>query len=328
MNGPRGDDRDVLDQVSEWQARGLSVTLVSVVATQGGAPHELGSLSAITACGRATGTIAGTCLGEWLAARLLPSAPSGVWTLVAGPDTELDLPCGARIVLLVENPIASAHIARWRHLLSVGSYVGRTVDVDTGDCRLSPVLTWQEPTWTEGRWQAVYGPAWRVLLLGAGAVALALARLAQTLGFQVTLCEPRAPLRAAIPADLVSCVTALMPDDAVLALRPDARTAVIALAHDPRIDDLGLWEAVTTEAFYIAALGSAASHRQRLDRLATLGVDPEARARIEGPAGLAIGSRTPSEIAVAVAGGLVMRRRAARDAARHSPLTPDEALYS
>ena len=150
----------------------------------------------------------------------------------------------------------------------------------------------------------------------------------QAHGVWVPLCEPRTSVHAPVPADRAFCVTALMPDDAVRAQRPGAHTAVIAPAHDPRIDNPAPWEAVTTEAFYSAGLGSAASHPKRLDCLTRLGVDAEARARIEGPAGLAIASPAPDEIAVAIAGGLVMRRRPARDAARHNPLTPDEVLYS
>ncbi len=144
------------------------------------------------------------------------------------------------------------------------------------------------------------GPSHRMLLIGAGALAECLASMAMPCGFAVAVCDPREEHRQGwnLPgAELVDG----MPDDAVLAMGMDARTCVIALTHDPKLDDLALLEALQGDAFYVGAIGSAATTAARRQRLREhFGIGEDALARLRGPIGLAIGSRTPPEIAVSV----------------------------
>ena len=157
----------------------------------------------------------------------------------------------------------------------------------------------------------VHGPAVRVLIVGAVHIAQALASLAGVLGLAVTVIDPR---RGFATAERFGSVTLVheWPDQAVRALKPDRRTAVVVLAHDPKLDDPALDAALRSEAFFIGALGSRKSHARRLERLAGLGHAPAALARISGPVGLAIGAVTPAEIALSTLAEIVATRRGVR----------------
>ncbi len=160
------------------------------------------------------------------------------------------------------------------------------------------------------RWfLAVEAPAPRLAIVGAVHIAQSLAGFAGACGFAVTVIDPRAAFatEARFPG---AAVAVAWPGEALAALGTDARTAVVALSHDPKIDDPALDAALRSEAFYVAALGSRRSHAARLERLRALGHGAAALARIRGPAGLAIGAKTAPEIALSIAAQLVEARRA------------------
>ncbi len=131
--------------------------------------------------------------------------------------------------------------------------------------------------------------------------------MAQALDYQVIVCDPRQEMRQTwdVPDTVM---LGEMPDDAVLALQVDARTAIIALTHDPKLDDMALLEALKSPAFYVGALGSQANNAKRRERLALFDLTPQEIARLHGPVGLSIGSRTPPEIAVAILAHLISVR--------------------
>jgi xanthine dehydrogenase accessory factor len=137
------------------------------------------------------------------------------------------------------------------------------------------------------------------LIIGAGQMTSYLAQMAQALDYRVTVCDPREEYHAqwSVPG---SDLTTEMPDDAVIAQRPDAHTAVIALTHDPKLDDLALMEALRGDAFYVGAIGSKKNQDKRRARLLEFDVTPEQIDRLHGPVGLKNGARTPPEIAVAI----------------------------
>lgn len=145
----------------------------------------------------------------------------------------------------------------------------------------------------------VFNPPLRLVVIGAVHIAQALAPMAALLGYHVTVVDPRRAFATDSRFPEVAMTTE-WPDEALAALAPDRRTAVVALTHDPKIDDPGLDVALRSEAFYIAALGSRRTHAGRLERLRGLGHDAGTLARIHGPAGLAIGAVSPAEIAVSV----------------------------
>ena len=144
-----------------------------------------------------------------------------------------------------------------------------------------------------------FNPPLRLLLVGAVHIAQPLASIALVAGYDVTVVDPR---RAFADTARFPGVTVLAewPDEAMVTLAPDTRTAIVALTHDPKIDDPALSVALSGPAFYIGALGSKRTHARRLERLASHGVDAATLARIHGPVGLDIGARSPAEIAVSV----------------------------
>src|SRR3954468_22253582 len=144
-----------------------------------------------------------------------------------------------------------------------------------------------------------HNPPLRMIVVGAVHIAQALVPMAQTTGFAVTVVDPR---RAWATADRFPGITLVheWTDDAMVALAPDSRTAVVTLTHDPKLDDPALDVALKSDAFYIGALGSRKTHAGRIERLTARGHGANALARIHGPAGLALGAVSPAEIAISV----------------------------
>jgi len=145
----------------------------------------------------------------------------------------------------------------------------------------------------------VFNPPLRLIVIGAVHIAQALAQMASLAGYHVTVVDPRRAFATDSRFPDVA-MSGEWPDEAMTALAPDRRTAVVALTHDPKLDDPGLDAALRSESFYIAALGSRRTHAGRLERLKELGHDAAALARIHGPAGLDIGAVSPAEIAIAI----------------------------
>ena len=146
-----------------------------------------------------------------------------------------------------------------------------------------------------------------MLIIGASEIARYLAEVAATLDFQVSVCEPREEYRSVwrVPGTILLDG---MPDDVVLAFKPDPHTVIVAVSHDPKLDDMALMEALKTHAFYVGAVGSSKTSDERRKRLLEFDVSPAQVAKLHGPVGLSIGSRTPPEIAIAILAELVAAR--------------------
>lgn len=154
----------------------------------------------------------------------------------------------------------------------------------------------------------VFNPPLRLIIVGAVHIAQPLAKMAAMTGYDVTIIDPRAAFASEERFPGVATITE-WPDDAMTTLAPDARTAIVTLTHDPKIDDPALEVALKSDAFYIGSLGSKKTHNARLHRLAKAGFSEAETARINGPVGLAIGAKSPAEIAVAVLAQITDRLR-------------------
>jgi xanthine dehydrogenase accessory factor len=154
----------------------------------------------------------------------------------------------------------------------------------------------------------VWNPPLRMIVIGAVHIAQPLVRAARLAGFEVSVIDPRHAFAADVRFPDVK-ITTDWPDEALAALAPDARTAIVALTHDPKLDDPALAIALRSEAFYIGALGSRKTHAKRVDRLREQGFGDEEIARIRGPVGLAIGAQTPAEIAVSIIAEVIQHLR-------------------
>ncbi|THT98241.1 XdhC family protein [Lampropedia puyangensis] len=300
----------VLRSAMQWREQHIPAVLVTVLRTWGSAPRAVGSLMALNAHGDTVGSVSGGCIEDALRTRLLPTPGAPAWSNAAperrhyGITSEeahqLGLPCGGTLELLLEfNP--DAHVLRTLvEAIAAGGLMHKRVDLHTGAVHCATASTAIALHCDAHSMQCTLGPAWRMLLIGAGDIATYLAAMAQFNGFQVTVCDPRSGMQARLSAQDIH-TTGAMPDDAVHAFAPDARSCVITLSHDPKLDDVALIEALQSQAFYVGAIGSSTNAAKRRARLAAFGgLSPNAIARLHGPAGLAIGSKTPPEIAVSI----------------------------
>ena len=144
-----------------------------------------------------------------------------------------------------------------------------------------------------------YGPRYQLFLIGAGQVSMYLAQFAQALDYHVVVCDPREEMIDQWPIEGIQLING-MPDDAVKEHANDHFSAIIALTHDPRIDDMGLMEALKTEAFFIGAMGSLRTSAKRRERLELLDLSKDEISKLHAPVGLPVGSKTPAEIAIAI----------------------------
>ena len=315
-------DLIVLRALRDWRLAGQPALLATVVRTWGSSPRPVGSTLALRGDGTLVGSVSGGCIEDDLIARHAHGASSAPPARPArvsyGIDAEeahrFGLPCGGTLELLLEFDPQPAPLAELVAALEQGRLVRRRVALADGAVTLTPCDAPSdapsELSLDETALAVTFGPAYRLLLIGAGQLAEYLATMARFSGFAVTLCDPRAEYRGGWSVPGVT-VVADMPDDAVVAFGPDRRSAVVALTHDPKLDDLALLEALHSQAFYVGAIGSRRNNAARRQRLAEhFGVDAATLARLRGPIGLYIGSRTPPEIAVSVMAELLAVKNA------------------
>jgi xanthine dehydrogenase accessory factor len=301
-------DISVLRELRDWRAAGRHALLATVVRTWGSSPRPPGSMMALREDGRIAGSVSGGCIEDDLATRYSridggPAMPGGRPELVrygvsADEAHRFGLPCGGTLELLLEFDPDAGQLDRLMRMLDGGALVRRSLQVADGAATLEAAGAPAEVEFDGAQLAVTLGPGYRMLLIGAGALAQYLATMALFSGFDVTLCDPR---REYLDAWAVPGVktTAEMPDDAVVAFRPDRRSCIVALTHDPKLDDLALLEALHSPAFYIGAIGSRRNNAARRERMAAhFGASRESLARLHGPVGLYIGSKTPPEIAV------------------------------
>ena len=300
----QADDIAVLSAASAWLREGRRVALGMVLRTWGSSPRPPGSLLAMNDSGNYCGSLSGGCVEETLVARYADGDIAGPQptTIDFGVDRQeasrMGLPCGGRLEVLVEELDDEQQITELLDRLARGELVARSIDTHTGEVILKPGDDGPELDISDNRITKTFGPAWQLLLIGDGQLARHLASMATQLGYRVTICDPRDLYSTTMPSGIE--LTREMPDDAVRRISNQARTAIVTLAHDPKQDDLGLGAALESDAFYIGALGSRQSAQARNRRLESLGYSQADIARIHGPAGLAIGSKRPAEIALSI----------------------------
>ncbi|VTU34068.1 XdhC family protein [Variovorax sp. PBL-E5] len=301
----------VLRTLRDWRQAGRRALLTTVVRTWGSSPRPIGSIMALADDGAVVGSVSGGCIEDDLIARYsrahgaeveMPTgAPAFVkYGITADEAHRFGLPCGGTLELLLEYDPDAASLATLVASLEQGRLMQRTVVLADGAVRLAEATSPAELCVDDKELTNTFGPEYRMLLIGAGQLAEYLATMAKFSGFAVTLCDPRAEYRTAWSLPGVTMSTE-MPDDAVTAFRPDRRTCVVALTHDPKLDDLALLEALDSEAFYVGAIGSRRNAEARRERMIEHFEQTEASlARLRGPIGIYIGSKTPPEIAVSV----------------------------
>jgi xanthine dehydrogenase accessory factor len=302
-------DLQVLAQARDWFNAGHKVWLVTVIETWGSAPRPPGALLCLRDDGQVAGSVSGGCVEDDLIDRLRHGERVATPSLIAYGVTKEEaarfgLPCGGNL-RLVQEPLQSAAwiddiLARTaRHEL-----VARRMLLATGAVTVEPASRGDAFAFDGEQLVALFGPRWRLLVIGAGQLSRAVAQMAVMLDFEVICCDPREEYNLSwdVPGTTFSKA---MPDDLVLELQLDPHSAVVAVTHDPKLDDLVLLEALKSPAFYIGALGSRGNTAKRRERLELFDLTPAEIDRLHGPIGLDIGSKTPAEIAVSIVAEIV-----------------------
>ncbi|GAB3500887.1 XdhC family protein [Curvibacter fontanus] len=316
-------DLRVLADALAWKRAGHAVSLVTVVQTWGSAPRPPGALLAVREDGVVSGSVSGGCVEDDLIARAKAALAEGrqdpaavlpsliVYGVNRDEAARFGLPCGGTL-RLVQEPLTDVN---WVEQLLAQTaehrLVARTLDLATGRVTLADAVRGQSMVFDELTLSTVFGPKWRLLLIGAGQLSQAVASMASLLDFEMLVCDPREEYAATLDTAGVQRVPG-MPDDVVREMLPDAHTAIVALTHDPKLDDMALLEALKSAAFYVGALGSRRNQATRKQRLAEhFDLSAEELARLHGPVGLDIGARTPAEIAVSILAEIVQVKNAA-----------------
>ena len=304
-------DIEVLDHARQWMRADKRVWLVTVTQTFGASPRPPGSLMAMRDDGVVIGSVSGGCIEDDLVARrdqfsdVKPRLER--YGITSEEARRFGLPCGGELEVVIESAIDIARLDELFLKISAGEVFARSVDLVTGAWQFRPATTSDTTGRTEQAFVCIHGPRWRLLIIGASEIARYLAEVAATLDFQVSVCDPRDEYRNVwrVPGTILLDG---MPDDVVLAFKPDPHTVIVAVSHDPKLDDMALMEALKTRAFYVGAVGSSKTSDERRKRLLEFDVSPAQVAKLHGPVGLSIGSRTPPEIAIAILAELVAAR--------------------
>ncbi|MDD2676768.1 MAG: XdhC family protein [Methylacidiphilaceae bacterium] len=314
----------VLRQARDWHRAGFGVVLATVAQTSGAAPRQPGALLAIRSDGVLAGSVSGGCVEEEWIARIRAGEELPLPVVVELESRPADnalprLPCGGTLRVVFERIRSSEWIEEILARTAAHRLAARILDLTDGTIRWTDAIPAEATRLENGRLVTVFGPPWRLLLVGAGEIARCLAAMAQLLGYEVLLCDPR---EAFAPATSLPGVRHLpgMPDEVVSALPPDPRTAIVALSHDPMLDDMALLGALHSEAFYVGALGSRATAEKRRKRLSPY-FFPEELDRLSSPVGLDLGARQPGEIAAAILAEMiaVKNRRLSRNGGEGPP---------
>ena len=305
-------DWEVLQRASDWLQQGHRAHLFTVIQTWGSAPRLPGAILVVRDDGHLVGSVSGGCIEDDLADKARHQAlPAQAAILEYGVNQaeaqRFGIPCGGQLQIFAEPLQSATQLSPMLESLSQRRLLKRSVQLQTGEVRHQHVLPEGQPYLENDWFHSYFGPQWRLLIIGANQLGSVLAAMAQALDFHVMICDPREEMRAEWHVEGADWLLG-MPDDVVLDIAPDPHTAIVAVTHDPKLDDMALLEALKSDAFYIGALGSAKNQVKRKQRLRSFDLSEQEVERLHGPVGLRIGSRTPAEIAVAILAELIQER--------------------
>jgi xanthine dehydrogenase accessory factor len=335
--------KEVLPDIERWRARGEKFAIATVIATRRSAPRPVGAKFAVSESGEMAGSVSGGCVESDVyehACEVLDGSQPQLLSYGISDDLafSVGLPCGGEIdvfvehapELLVERLLQTIETEERAVLFTVveGEPLGaELLATEAGETfgegpeeltsRLGELLRKGRNTLLElddGRqvFAEVYGPAPRLLVIGAVDTAEALCAAAKQLGWRTIVADARAKFATKERIPSADELLVAWPQDAIEQIQPDYQTAVVVLTHDDKFDVPAIQGALATEAFYIGALGSRRNQQRRRERLLEAGVEEQQFERVSGPTGLDIGADTPAETALSILGE-ILATRAGRD---------------
>ena len=312
-----GSNRFVIEQLNLWLAQGLQPWLATVVETYGSSPRPSGSMMIYHPHKGIVGSLSGGCIEQELMSQLANEYSS---TKVICPTiirygesaeqrSRLALPCGGHLDVLLEKvkPQDQMHFQILENALHSRQGISRHIDlINHQICTVSEINE-RDIKRTPEKIVHSLKPHDKLLLVGAGEVARCLAEICKHLEFEITLCDFRDEFLQGWQVEGVQVIKA-MPDDLIAEAFYDHHCAIVALAHDPRVDDMAMMQALKTNAFYVGAMGSFVTSNKRRERLLELDLNAQHIQKLHAPIGLDIHSQTPYEIAVSIAAQLIAER--------------------
>ncbi len=316
-------DWEVLQRASEWLQQGYRAHLFTVIQTWGSAPRLPGAILVVREDGHLVGSVSGGCIEDDLADQARQgSLPAQAAVLEYGVNQaeaqRFGIPCGGQLRIFAEPLQQASQLAPMLQSLAARRLLKRSVHLSSGEVRHQLVQPEGMPKLQDGWFHSYFGPQWRLLIIGANQLGSVLAAMAQALDFHVLICDPREDMRAEWHVEGADWLLG-MPDDVVLDIAPEPHTAIVAVTHVPKLDDMALLEALKSDAFYVGALGSVKNQDKRKQRLRSFDLSEQEVNRLHGPVGLRIGSRTPAEIAVSILAELIQARAQLQQAGLASP---------
>lgn len=324
------DDHDRIPEIAlSWHREGRGAALATVVETWGSAPRQAGSQLAISGEGQIMGSVSGGCVEGAVVTEALDALSDGeprLLTFGVSDETafSVGLACGGTIRVLVEpvgegenrlpeamlETIVSARRDRRALAYTLRAEAwGRQILAPGQDSAVDLRFRSDKSGMEEdGRFVAIHNPPLRLIVVGAVHIAQPLMTMARACGYDPVLIDPRAAFGSAerFPGETI---VEDWPDEALSALAPDPRTAIVTLTHDSKLDDPAIRVALSSDCFYLGCLGSVRTHAKRVERLQDAGFTADQIARIHAPVGLDLGAKTPAEIAVSIMAQITQRLR-------------------
>ena len=290
---------NVLSKALEWHENGYRVCVISVIKTWGSSPRPVGAIMSINSEGLSIGSVSGGCIEDELITKIVNNFPKSSLFLSFSSEEHKSLPCGGNVDLLVE-PITNSN--EWYDLLSkIKSHknIFRIIDRDNpNNCELKEEEINRDHS--KENIMINYPPPWRLLIIGSGDLSLSVFKIRSLMCYNVSICDPRKEFTESwIGSNIL--IHRMMPDDFIIKQNCDSKTAIVALTHDPKIDDLAMIEALKTNAFYIGALGSVRTAEARQKRLIEhFEFTEEEVSKISAPIGIDFATKKVNEIALSV----------------------------
>jgi xanthine dehydrogenase accessory factor len=308
-------DVEVIRTAMDWMNRGHRVVLGTVVRTWGSSPRPPGSLMIIRDDGQVAGSLSGGCIEDDLIdrvkrgelAKALPQ--STTYGVTAEEAQRFGLPCGGTVQIVLEPLGVQSMLRELLSAIEAHRVVRRRLEMATGMVSMAPSEEGDRLLFDDKVLETVHGPRLRLVIIGGGQLSRYLATMAVMLDYRVTVCDPREEYHEGWDGIEGVTLSRLMPDDLVIAMNLDAHSALVAVTHDPKLDDLALMEALKTPAFYVGALGSRRNNEARRKRLLEFEVSQAEVDQLRGPVGLNLGGKTPPEIAMSIVAEMTAVRR-------------------
>ncbi|RJG01422.1 XdhC family protein [Noviherbaspirillum sedimenti] len=327
-------DLEVLKTAINWSQSGAYTILATVVRTWGSAPRPVGSMMVMRGDGHVRGSISGGCIEDDLIRQIRSgeyraTAPQTLtYGISADEAHRFGLPCGGTLQIVLECVTDQSHLPALLKSVSQQGLMTRELDMHTGAVTLTAGAHAVSLSFDERHLVTVHGPRYRLIIVGAAQLSRYVASMAQSLDYEVIVCDPREEYLDEWDIEGVQ-LSREMPDDLILELELDSHSAVLTLTHDPKLDDMALLEALKSPAFYVGAIGSRRNNARRRERLALFDITEAEIDRLHGPVGMYLGARTPPEIAISILAEMTAIRNGVpvlqSHALRPHPAAPAEA---